>query len=602
VGCRDEGSVGSITAAQWDAGSLDAIWAKTVRTKGNRRDPSITGDFGAKLNLTGQDARGMSLNRLQVTGRIVRDLDLQDVGSIKAAGPLVAHYKGDDPVGLLALDDGGGMYAVNFASLRKWPKTVCDFRADVGGAPVMAPDVHAAMTLAGLKGHFSRSGLGKWTVNPDKLKPGLLASFGKTKDPTYRFVRNVAFVYDNALAIEALLMGDSFDAEAIARAFQIADALVLLQDHDPMNKDAEPDRDFPDLVPAPVRDGYRNGNVAASRTSTKVKVKPTHEQASSGNQAYVAMALLRAADVAENVGETDRAETYARTARELLLYVGRQRARSGPLEGFEMSDDPNVGRVRSTEHNVDLGVAFEQAAHAETDPNLKALWQQWSTAADTFRDQMCGGNARFGTLPWISDDWEYHRAGTGLGDDINMDLVPIDAGAWSALGRNDNRGAAFDLLAFLATSTDVNGMTYTGFDPGFRAVADDNLTSRRDGVGTEVTAYMALIARKLGDGGVLAALPARTSLTPDEQAAHDVVVTAANGGSSDHDLASFIAGELCRIQLCAPNGDGLGMVAAPVPNVGTGEYSLVSGWSLAATCWSQWAFAGWNPLTDSPVA
>ncbi len=65
------GSLGTITAAQWDSGSLDALWAKNIMTKGNRRDPSITGDFGAALNLTGQDSRGMSLNKLQVAGKIV---------------------------------------------------------------------------------------------------------------------------------------------------------------------------------------------------------------------------------------------------------------------------------------------------------------------------------------------------------------------------------------------------------------------------------------------------------------------------------------------------------------------------------------------------
>ncbi len=65
------GSVGTIMAAQWDSGSLQALWAKNIMTKGNRRVPSITGDFGAALNLTGQDSRGMSLNKLQVAGKIV---------------------------------------------------------------------------------------------------------------------------------------------------------------------------------------------------------------------------------------------------------------------------------------------------------------------------------------------------------------------------------------------------------------------------------------------------------------------------------------------------------------------------------------------------
>ncbi|MCD6391997.1 MAG: hypothetical protein J7M40_00665 [Planctomycetes bacterium] len=66
------GAAGTIMAAQWDSGSLNATWAKNIITKGKRADRSgaggIVGDLGATLNLTGQDKRGMSLNKLQVAG------------------------------------------------------------------------------------------------------------------------------------------------------------------------------------------------------------------------------------------------------------------------------------------------------------------------------------------------------------------------------------------------------------------------------------------------------------------------------------------------------------------------------------------------------
>jgi len=80
------GSVGTIMAAQWDSGSLDALWAKNIMTKGDRRDPSITGDFGAALNLTGQDSRGISLNKLQVAGKIVNS----QITLAGAAGTIMA--------------------------------------------------------------------------------------------------------------------------------------------------------------------------------------------------------------------------------------------------------------------------------------------------------------------------------------------------------------------------------------------------------------------------------------------------------------------------------------------------------------------------------
>jgi hypothetical protein len=265
-----------------------------------------------------------------------------------------------------------------------------------------------------------------------------------------------------------------------------------------------------------------------------------------------------------------------------------------------MSDDPAVGTARATEHNIDLARAFEQMADREANGALKADWQAWAVAADAFREAMDLPNARFGTLDWVRDDWQYLHAGTGLGDDVNEDLVPIDTGAWSALARDDDRDVGFDLVAFLAESADEDGRTYLGFDPGFRAVLDDAEASWRDGVGSEATAYMALVARKLGDAGVLAALPDRAALAAEEQAAWDVVQAAVS--DPDEPLSDAILASLVDIQLYAPNGDGLGLVAAPVPGVGTGEYSLVNGWSLAATSWARFAFAGWNPFTDAPVA
>jgi hypothetical protein len=214
---------------------------------------------------------------------------------------------------------------------------------------------------------------------------------------------------------------------------------------------------------------------------------------------------------------------------------------------------------------------------------------------------MYGANERFGALAWIKDDWSYFRAGTDTGENVNKDLVAIDAGAWSSLALDDNRDAAFDMLEFLATATDSKGRSYVGFDPGFRAVDDEALTSRRDGVGTEATAYMALVARKLGDESLVAMLPERVSLTADEQWAYDQVVTAASDGATDYDVADYLLGQLARIQLNAPNADGLGLVAAPVPNVGTGEYYLVNGWSLASTCWARFVFTGWNMFEHNLV-
>jgi hypothetical protein len=314
----------------------------------------------------------------------------------------------------------------------------------------------------------------------------------------------------------------------------------------------------------------------------------------------VAMALLRAAGAADAAGDAARAGDYRRTAKELLLYVARNRLRPEPLDGFGRNNDPATGTARATEHNVDLSAAFAQLADAEPDAALKARWQQWRDWAETFRTAMYGPNVRFAALPWISDGWSYFRAGTDTGDVINLDLIPIDTGAWSYLAQGDARDVAFDLLEFNATSTDAKGQTYVGFDPGFRAVDDASLTSRRDGMGAEATAYMTLIARRLGDAAILAALPDRATLTGDEQTAYDRLTAAANDGATDHDLADYLTAQLANVQLYAPNTDGRGLVAAPVPGVTTGEDTLINGWSLAATCWARFAYANWDIFAAAP--
>jgi len=612
------GDVPSVSAKSWLAGSITAQSLASLVVNGN---------FGADLSLVlppGSPATKSALGSASIAGNLIGgnwdvtgktggitikgfqaplEMQMANVASISTTSPLVRALENGIPTYLIAVGEAGTIYPIHFASLATWPKTICDYRFASGDPEPTRLDILGSMTLASLKNHMVSSGLGAWTGDPAKLKPGLVASFASTTDPTYKYVAGIAYVYDEALAIEALLAGTP-DAECQARAFQIADALVLIQDRDPMNASAAFDLEFPALKPAPLRDGYGAGIVAASRTATTVTVRNVGiTTTSSGNQAYVAMALLRAADVAETAGDAARAADYRRTAKELLLCVARNRLRPDPLEGFGLSNSPTIGTARATEHNVDLSAAFGRAADMETDPDLKVRWQEWGNWAEHFRNAMYGPNERFPNLPWIRDDWDYFRAGTDTGDGINYDLIPIDVGAWSDLALNDSRDLPFDLLEFLTTSTDAKGRTYTGFDPGFRAVDDNTLTNRRDGVGAEVTAYMILIARKWTDTDILARLNALPGLTPDEQTAYDRIVAMANAGGPDHNLAENLVSQIANIQLYAPNTDGLGLVAAPVRNVCTGETgsNLINGWSLAATCWARFAYASWNIFTDPAV-
>jgi len=115
------GNARGITAAQWDGGLLQAFSVGSVGIKGNRRDPSVTGDFRADLTLTGWDARGNSLGRFSAYGSIV-DSDMSFAGS---AGSISA-----------AQWNGGSLQGTTVRSLttkgnRRNPGITGDFSADV---------------------------------------------------------------------------------------------------------------------------------------------------------------------------------------------------------------------------------------------------------------------------------------------------------------------------------------------------------------------------------------------------------------------------------------------------------------------------------------
>ena len=65
------GSVGTIMAAQWDSGAIETTWLKSIMTKGNRRDASISGNIGADMSLDGTGATKTTLGRARIAG----DLD-----------------------------------------------------------------------------------------------------------------------------------------------------------------------------------------------------------------------------------------------------------------------------------------------------------------------------------------------------------------------------------------------------------------------------------------------------------------------------------------------------------------------------------------------
>ena len=99
------GYVGTVTAAQWDSGSLNTTWLKSLTIKGRKANATygidaLPGDFGADVILTGADLKGVSLNRAKIAGQITGGtwLIAGNVGSIQIGSSeagWMANFSGD---------------------------------------------------------------------------------------------------------------------------------------------------------------------------------------------------------------------------------------------------------------------------------------------------------------------------------------------------------------------------------------------------------------------------------------------------------------------------------------------------------------------------
>ncbi|MBT3198354.1 MAG: hypothetical protein HN350_00400, partial [Phycisphaerales bacterium] len=87
----NNGSIGTVSAGQWDSGLLSALWVKSLTTKGRKANvrsgiTALNGDFGADLILTGADSKGVSLGSAAIKGEIACVWDIEGAtGAIKAS-------------------------------------------------------------------------------------------------------------------------------------------------------------------------------------------------------------------------------------------------------------------------------------------------------------------------------------------------------------------------------------------------------------------------------------------------------------------------------------------------------------------------------------
>lgn len=348
--------------------------------------------------------------------------------------------------------------------------------------------------------------------------------------------RNVAYVYDNAMALNAFLAAGDGD-----RARMLADALVYAQDHDRWYTDGR------------LRDGYQGGDLISppgwtphGRVGTARMCgwwqAPDHwvENAECvgshmGNLAWAMIALL-------NYYEQYGGSQYLTTALELGEWIEANtvdlRGAGGYTGGYSGWEPiPQKEMWKSTEHNLDLFVAFSRL-HELTGHEV---WQTRAHHARAFVEAM----------------WQPGAPGhfwTGTLDDgitVNPQAIPLDAQSWSvlALGVDEQTSQA---IAYAGAHHQATWGSYDGFD-----FNEDRDMPWPEGTGQMVVAY-----RLLGDD--------------------------AN--------AHYFLEELREIQATANNGNGKGVVAAPADGLTTGfGWAYFNRLHVGATAWFIAAEHAYNP-------
>jgi len=280
-------------------------------------------------------------------------------------------------------------------------------------------------------------------------------------------MHNVAFTYDNAVALLAFLASGD-----VGRAKLLADALVYAQQHDRFYTDGRLRNAYQggDLVLPP---GWTpNGRANTVRMpgfwdSGQRKWYEDKFQVSThtGNVAWAMLALLA---YHEAVVKTDHSP-YLEAAQRMGEWVERNcrdaRGAGGYTGGFEgWEPSPTKLTYKATEHNIDLYAAFQRLYLITGD-------ERWRERASHAK--------RFVLAMW--DDTE-GKFWTGTRDDgvtINQDVGPLDVQAWAVLAFKEEEGKPYWKALEYAER-------YQRVGKGFDFDADC------DGIWYEGTAHMAL--------------------------------------------------------------------------------------------------------------
>jgi hypothetical protein len=314
-------------------------------------------------------------------------------------------------------------------------------------------------------------------------------------------LRNLAFSYDNALALLAFLADPdpATQQDSLRRARLIGDAFLYA---------AENDRTYTD---GRIRTAYSAGDIAlppgweANGRSFTVpipgfyqeqKIEDGHlvgeffeveqEAVDTGNNAWAMLALLQLYKRTGNLPYLEAARKIGQFIQSFRNDVGAYQGYLGGLTDPE-SDSPVPRLYASTEHNIDVFAVFHTMYELTGEEN----WREGAQHARTFVEAMwCSA----GDSEPLCQDPELNQVfltGTKDPQQRNLDQFPLDPQSWSVLSLP---GVLIDfppVLQHAVRSQGVEEQGYRGFD----------FNADRDGIWFEGTAQMATAFAAADDPG-----------------------------------------------------------------------------------------------------
>lgn len=229
-----------------------------------------------------------------------------------------------------------------------------------------------------------------------------------------RYIRNVAYSYDNALALLAFLARGTI--EDIRRAGLLANAFVLAQSNDRFYTDSRLRNSY---MAGDLTD-YMTGNIrmpgwwdpdAQAWSEDEVQVS-TH----TGNLAWTIIALL---SYYERIGGVQYL-TAATALGEWIEIETRDTSGAGGYTGGYEGWEPTSTLIvwKSTEHNIDIYVAFMRLYTTTGDTQ----WNNRAQYARTFVEAM-----------WNAAGQHFWTGTLDDGVTINQSNIPLDIQPWAVL-------------------------------------------------------------------------------------------------------------------------------------------------------------------------